>query len=155
MDELKKLKRIYKNITKKFQISMKEEIKMIVTLRERYSEKIEEQKQVLIKMQQQENELLKNYNSEQNILLKKQQINHQQQLKQIIHQLKKEFTDLQNSSPKKWTEAEFLSKLESLIEEYNNMRDNPNENLIACELKLLQKSYYIINKEIKDDLEKY
>ncbi|KAG4104650.1 hypothetical protein H8356DRAFT_926461 [Neocallimastix lanati (nom. inval.)] len=33
------------------------------------------------------------------------------------------------------------------------MRDNPNENLIACELKLLQKSYYIINKEIKDDLE--
>ncbi|ORX82551.1 hypothetical protein BCR32DRAFT_267559 [Anaeromyces robustus] len=149
-DEMKKLKHIYKSITKKFQTSLEKEINKISDIRERYHEKVEEQKQELFRIQKKEQEKITERNQQ---FLKEQQQEQQEQLQKVIEHLKQEINEIQNSKPKKWTEMEFLTKLEDTMKEYNKV-DDSCKNIISYELKLLEKTYYIISSDVKNDLER-
>lgn len=155
-DDIKRLRHVYKSIIKKFQMTLETEIKKISTVRETYSEKVNEQQQQLYKLQQREHEIISAHHSEQQQQLQEQQKEQHQQLQQIIQQLKQEFISIQNDSPKKWTEVEFFTNLEDTLKKYfEKKEDNSEDMTISYELKLPENNYYIIKKDNKDDLQKY
>jgi len=107
-----------------------------------------------MKLHQREKEILATTNSEQQRMIREQQQEHQEQLQQIIQQLKQEITDIQNSTLEKWSENEILTKLEESIKKYYEIESESDEVTISYELKLPGKTYYVIKKDTKEDLER-